>query len=156
MDHIIGDWIGGLHLLSSILAMIFGGVILLSQKGTKRHKLIGYAYSLNMFIVLVTALFIYRLFGRFGPFHIIAIVGFFYLIIGLLPALFRSKSWIKKHVYFMYWSVVGLYAAFFAEVAVRIPGTQFWWMVLLGTIIVTIAGGIAYGKMKDQWMSIGN
>lgn len=150
---ITGDWIGVLHVSSSILAMLFGGWVLVARKGTKKHKLSGYLYALNMLIVLVTALFIYRLFGKFGPFHYIAVVGFIYLMVGLLPAFFRSKNWVKLHVYCMYWSVVGLYAAFFAEIAVRLPGTEFWWMVFAGSLIVTILGGIAYGKHKKRWVA---
>lgn len=154
MNQLTGNWIGVIHLLSSILAMIFGLTVLCSTKGTSIHKKLGYTYTINMLVVLVTALFIYRLFGFFGPFHYIAIIGFLYLAGGILPVLFRLKNWIKFHVYFMYWSVIGLYAAFVAEVAVRIPNSKFWWMVGIGTGIVTILGGIIYAKKKKKWFSI--
>lgn len=156
MTHLTGDWIGVLHLASSILSMIFGAAVLLSGKGTPLHKKMGYAYTVNMLIILITALFIYRLFGSFGPFHYLAIIGFFYLAGGIIPVLFRLKNWIKIHVYFMYWSVVGLYAAFMAEVAVRIPNVSFWWMVGIGTGTVTLLGGIFYSKKKSVWFNIRN
>ena len=154
MNQVIGDWIGLVHLITSILAMFFGAFVLLSKKGTKLHKSMGYAYTVSMLFVLVTALLIYRLFGKFGPFHIITVIGFVYIVGGILPAFFRFKSWLKYHVYFMYWSVVGLYAAFVAEVAVRVPNSPFWWMVGIGTLVVTIIGGLLYAKHKRHWIGI--
>lgn len=155
MTQIIHDEIGLIHLIGSILALVFGSIVLLTPKGTKKHKFFGYAYVVNMLIVLITALFIYRLFGGFGVFHFIAVIGFVYLLVGVLPVLFRTKNWVKLHIYFMYWSVIGLYAAFIAEVAVRIPNTIFWWMVGIGTAVVTVIGGHYYRKKKDIWLSIG-
>lgn len=152
MNQLAGDWIGLIHIFTSILSMVFGAAVLVTPKGTKIHKRMGYAYTLNMLLVLITALMIYRLFGGFGPFHIIAIIGFIYIIGGILPAFFRISNWLKYHVYFMYWSVIGVYAAFVAEVAVRLPNSPFWWMVGLGTLVVTIIGGILYGKNKDLWL----
>ena len=156
MNNLTGDWIGILHLVSSILSMIFGAAVLFSNKGTQFHRQIGYAYTANMLIILVTALFIYRLFGSFGPFHYLAVIGFFYLAGGMIPAIFRLKNWIRFHVYFMYWSVVGLYAAFMAEVAVRIPNVSFWWMVGIGTGIVSFLGGVLYSRKKHLWFNIKN
>ena len=74
------------------------------------------------------------------------------MLVGILPVLLRTKNWIKLHVYFMYWSVIGLYAAFVAEVAVRIPNTAFWWMVGIGSVLVSVIGGRFYGRNKDFWM----
>ena len=156
MNQLAGDWIGVLHLISSILAMIFGMTVLMTTKGTSLHKKFGWAYTVNMLIILVTALLIYRLFGSFGPFHYIALIGFAYLLGGILPVLYKPKNWIKNHVYFMYWSVVGLYAAFVAEVAVRIPESTFWWMVGIGTACVAVYGGIVYAKKKHKWFNIKN
>lgn len=156
MPQLFFDEIGFFHLLTSIFSLLFGSIVLFSKKGTKRHKQFGYAYVVNMLGVLISALFIYRLFGGFGVFHFLAVFGLVYLLVGVLPALFRIKNWIKWHVYFMYWSVIGLYAAFVAEVAVRIPNSAFWWMVGLGTALVTIIGGRYYGKNKDFWMGMGD
>ena len=156
MNQITGDWIGVVHLLCSIISMIAGALVLSIKKGTIIHKRLGYFYTLNMLIVLITALMIYRLFGTFGPFHYIAVIGFLYITGGILPVLFRPNNWIKFHVYFMYWSVVGLYAAFVAEVAVRVPNSAFWWMVGIGTALVTVFGGIAYAKHKNKWFNILN
>lgn len=145
-----------LHLLASILALISGTVVLFSQKGTIQHKIVGYVYLISMLVVLTTALMIYRLFGGFNIFHFIAIVGLLYIVAGFLPVLIRPKNWIKRHVYFMYWSVIGLYAAFVAEIMVRIPSTPFWWMVGIGVAMVTATGVYFYEKNKNKWNNINN
>ncbi len=150
---IVGDWIGMIHVITSLIAMILGGAVLLSDKGTMRHKRIGYAYTISMIIILLTAMMIYRLSGSFGPFHVIAIIGFIYLGIGIIPMVLKVNRWLNLHVYFMYWSVVGLYAAFVAELVVRIPDTPFWWMVGVGTLIVSLAGGMVYRNMRSTWLN---
>lgn len=152
MQHLFHDGVGLFHLFTSIFSLIFGSIVLFNTKGTKRHKLFGYAYTINMLGVLISALLIYRLFGGFGVFHFFAVAGLIYLVVGILPVLLRTKNWIRLHVYFMYWSVIGLYAAFVAEVAVRIPDTAFWWMVGIGTFFVSIIGGRYYRNNKDFWM----
>ncbi len=64
---------GALHLVSSLLAMLFGAIVMLAKKGTRSHKILGYSYVICMITVLITALLIYRLFDGFGPFHYIAV-----------------------------------------------------------------------------------
>tara|TARA_R110000850_G_scaffold277086_1_gene422278 strand:- start:4412 stop:4885 length:474 start_codon:yes stop_codon:yes gene_type:complete len=156
MENIVHNEMGLVHLLASVVALVSGTIVLFSQKGTKRHKTVGYIYLISMLVVLTTALMIYRLFGGFNVFHFIAIVGFFYIFVGFLPVLIKPKNWIKRHVYFMYWSVIGLYAAFVAEIMVRIPSTPFWWMVGLGVAVVTATGAYFYTKHKEKWNSFSN
>ena len=99
-------------------------------------------------------MFIYRLFGGFGPFHVIAIIGFFYLLVGIVPALLKTKNWLRIHIYFMYWSVLGLYAAFAAEILVRVPEAPFWWMVGVAVVAISVTGGVFYGKYKKSWQAV--
>ena len=148
------DLTGWIHLVVSILALIAGSFVMCTKKGTKRHKIIGYFYSFFMLSVLVTALLIYRLTGGFNVFHFIAIAGFFYLIMGLVPMVLKRKNRIKTHIYFMYWSVIGLYAALVAEVLVRVPNTPFWWMVGVGVAVVTGIASYYYVKKKKLWYTI--
>jgi hypothetical protein len=51
----------------------------------------------------------------------------------------------------MYWSVMGLYAAFVAETMVRIPDAPFYNMVGWATGGVMLIGGIAFGYYKKSW-----
>lgn len=122
MENIVSGNIGLIHLIVSIIAMITGIFVLLTKKGTIKHKQIGYVYTVSMVLVNLTAFMIYRLFSGFGIFHFFAIVSLLTLIAGMYPILSRKgKTYIVRHFNYMYWSVVGLYCAFCAEVLTRIP-----------------------------------
>ena len=153
---IYGSTMGLFHLIVSVLALIFGSWVIFTEKGTTIHKRVGYVYLICMFLVNATALMIYRLTGSFGLFHIFAIYGLITISIGIGVAILRkpTKNWLTYHFYFMYWSVVGLYAAFAAEVSVRVPSTPFWWMVGISAGVVSVIGTIIYMKKKDVWMNL--
>lgn len=153
MRQIIFSEIGLIHLIASISALIFGTMVLVLTKGTKFHKQIGYVYAVSMLGVLATAFMIYRLFGRFGIFHITAMISTISLLGGMLPVILRKpvNSWLNWHYGFMYWSVIGLYAAFVAETMVRIPQTPFYGMVGFASFGVTVIGVIIFGIYKKKW-----
>jgi uncharacterized membrane protein len=156
MRQIVYSNIGFIHLIASIFALIFGSLVLILQKGTKRHKQIGYAYFVSMIGVLATAFMIYRLFGRFGIFHVTAIISTVTLLFGMIPAILRKpvNRWLSLHYGFMFWSVIGLYAAFAAESLVRIPQAPFFGMVGIATFAVMILGGIFFGIKQKKWSEI--
>jgi uncharacterized membrane protein len=156
MRQIVYSNIGFIHLIASILALVFGSLVLILEKGTKRHKQIGYAYFVSMIGVLATAFMIYRLFGRFGIFHVTAIISSVTLMFGIIPAILRKpvNNWLRLHFGFMFWSVIGLYAAFAAESLVRIPQTPFFGMVGIATFAVMIFGGIVFGIKQNKWSEI--
>lgn len=121
-EHIITDHVGLVHTLASLLSLLFGTWVLFTKKGDKKHKKLGYAYTLSMVVVLTTCFFMYNLFGGFGVFHVFAIVSSVTLVAGMIPVLRRKpKHYISLHYNFMYWSVIGLYGAFLAEILTRIP-----------------------------------
>ena len=160
MENIVSGNIGLIHLIISIIAMITGIFVLLTTKGTIKHKQIGYVYVVSMLLVNVTAFMIYRLFGGFGIFHFFAIVSLLTLIAGMYPILSRKgKNYIFRHFNYMYWSVVGLYCAFCAEVLTRIP---FYFSIknacklfstLTGVSIffVMVIAIIFFKKYKPKW-----
>lgn len=152
-ENLVFDNIGLIHLVRSIIALVTGTMVLVMNKGTSRHKKIGYVYSFSMVLVLITAFMIYRLFGRFGVLHIAAIVSTLTLLAGMVPALFmrNNPAWVRLHIGFMYWSVMGLYAAFIAESMVRIPSTPFFGMIGVATGAVMLVGGIFYVYYKKSW-----
>lgn len=156
MRQIVFSEIGLIHLIASISALFFGTLVLITEKGTKRHKQIGYAYAVSMLGVIATALMIYRLFGRFGVFHVAALVSGLTLLGGIIPAILRkpAKSWFRLHYSLMYWSVIGLYAAFVAEVLVRIPQTPFFRMVGIASFGVAAMGGIFFGIYSKKWSNM--
>jgi hypothetical protein len=135
--------IGLVHLISALLAMVAGGVVLLNTKAGTFHKRAGYVYVVLMLVLNGTAFQIYQLFGRFGPFHWLALVSLTSVLGGMLPVLFRRyvRDWLDWHYYFMNWSVVGLYAAFWAETLTRtLPMRQFWGIVVVATGLTGFIG----------------
>jgi hypothetical protein len=106
-----------------------------------------------MVILNITALLIYRLFGRFGPFHVASIVSLLTLMMGILPAIFRRPkiNWLWYHMAGMYYSVVGLYAAFVSEIVTRIPGVPFFAVVGASTAIIMVAAVWWFSKESKSW-----
>ncbi|MBT8384312.1 MAG: hypothetical protein KJO83_01230, partial [Bacteroidia bacterium] len=142
MESLVGDNIGLIHFLSSLLALICGSLILILKKGTKKHKKMGYTYTFSMVILLTTSFMMYRLFNGFGIFHYAAILSAVTLILGMIPVWIKKPrtKWLIRHFSFMYWSVIGLYAAFVSEILTRIPDSPFFSMVGLATVVILILG----------------
>lgn len=133
--------IGYLHLLFSIISMITGLIVVLNTKGTKFHKRVGYVYVVNMLLLNISSFFISN-FNGFSIFHFFAIVSLITILAGMYPVLKRSKNWLQKHYYFMAWSVVGLYCAFWSEVGTRFVKNiqDFWWAVAIATFLTAFLG----------------
>lgn len=148
--HIVHSYLGFIHLIAAILAMIFGSVVFIMKKGTDRHRAFGYCYVASMLLMNGTAFGIYN-FGSISLFHGFALLSLASLFFGMRPALQRKEGWLEKHFYFMSWSVVGLYCAFWAEVGVRLFDMQyFWWVVMLATIGTSVIGSIYINREAKQ------
>lgn len=156
MKYLVEDVTGLIHLISSIFALIFGTMVLIKKKGTIRHKQIGYAYVISMGILIITAFMIYRLFKGWGLFHYATVISLLTLAFGMIPIWLKkpNKKWKFLHFSFMYWSVIGLYAAFAAEVLTRIPETPFFGMVGIATGIIMITGGIFFRINTAKWVKV--
>lgn len=102
MEKIVSGTTGLLHLIFSIFALVTGLLVLVSPKGTRRHRQIGYVYSVSMILLNGTAFMIYLLFGNFGIFHGFAIVSTLTLFAGLYPVFTRTdKNYLLIHFNFM-------------------------------------------------------
>jgi hypothetical protein len=154
MNTLIHHTTGLIHLFSAVAALLLGSFVLFMKKGTLLHKRMGYLYVFSMIVMNITAFCIYELFHRFGPFHIAALISSVTLLMGFLPALFKKQipSWIYYHVFGMYYSAIGLYAAFAAEVIVRIPGIHFGIGVSVATLVVMGAGILIIQINKKNWL----
>lgn len=160
-DHLITDNTGLVHTLASILALVFGTWVLYAKKGSKRHKQMGYAYTVCMLVLLATSFFMYNLFGGFGIFHVFSIISFTTLLAGMAPILRKKpKSYISLHYNFMYWSVIGLYSAFLSEILTRIPPLVitnkeilplFFSLVGVAIFIVTGLGYYFISRKRKEW-----
>jgi uncharacterized membrane protein len=154
MNTLIGSNTGLIHLISGIVALIFGGAVLLMKKGTQIHRKVGYVYVFSMAILLISSFLIYRLFGRFGVFHVFSLVATFSLLAGMLPMFkkVRTPKDYETHFKRMYWSVAGLYAAFAAESFVRIPKFGgFWQAVAWSFVLAFMVCFVAFIKMRPVW-----
>ncbi len=154
MDKLIGDNFGLTHLISGVFALIFGGLVILMKKGTKIHKRVGYFYVFSMTVLILSSFGIYRLFGKFGLFHYLSLVSTFSLVAGMLPMFKKIKTPKDYETHFkrMYWSVVGLYAAFAAESFVRIPKFgSFWTAVAWSFVLIFIICFVTFIKMRPVW-----
>ena len=60
--------------------------------GTNLHRAIGATYVLTMFGLNVTAVLIYRVFGRFGAFHIRSAINLVLLLRGFGTVLLQRPS----------------------------------------------------------------
>src|ERR1051326_4159570 len=95
--------IGIVHTLCGVLCLIFGGVIFLSPKATRRHRTLGIAYVIAMLVLNLTALCIYHLTGRFNLFHLFAILSLAMVLIGWSQVAFRRhfRRWFYRHYTYM-------------------------------------------------------
>ena len=147
------QFVATFHIIASVSALVFGLWVVLTRKGAYLHKWLGYAYFCNMLGLNVSAMFIYRLTGHFGPFHGAAIASFITLVAGFVPAYLRypRKGWLELHYEFMNWSYVGLVAAAVSEVLTRLPSSPFWGAVLAGSVLVFVTGGILVVRGRGKY-----
>lgn len=136
--------IGLVHTIFSVIALMAGTAVVLMQKGTRWHRTLGHLYLTSMLALNISALFIYRLFGRFGPFHYLAVSSLILIAAGMIPVLTRrpKKRWLTWHAAAISGSYVGLVAAFFAEITSRLPGTEqsFGPVVTITSVIINAIG----------------
>jgi len=162
MGHLVSGLTGQVHLIASVIALFTGLFVLVTTKGTKQHKQIGYVYAIAMIVLNITAFMIYRLYGKFGIFHWFAVISCLTLFAGLYPVIAKtSKNYLLSHFNFMYWSVIGLYAAFMAETFSRLPKivlsetgqpmTIFYKLIGVAIALVMGIGVFFFIKYKPIW-----
>lgn len=153
MNTLIHSTIGLIHLISAIAALLFGTFVLITTKGTGLHRRMGYGYASSMLVLNGTAFGLYNLFQGFGPFHIAAIISLITLLAGMLPFYLKyaANRKMEHHIAWMYYSVIGLYAAFASEIIVRIPGAPFSLMIGIATVVVMIVGRFYFNRRHKGW-----
>ena len=153
MHDFVNTQLGWFHFITALISILSGTYILYKPKGTKLHKQVGYLYVLSMVLVCGSALGVYNITGEFGVFHTLAIAGLLTLIIGLLPLLLKrtSRKHSVFHLWFMYYSVLGLYAAFVSELSLRIPEKPSYKVVAIATAFVFIFGSVFIFWKENIW-----
>jgi len=126
------------------------------RKGTVFHRWCGRTYLVSMLIVNISALSIYDLWGRFGPFHIAAIISLVSVLIGGFAAWRRSPAheWKITHAYWMSWSYVGLLAAAVSESSTRYLNFDFGWSVGIATTAVVLVGATVINRRLPAMLGL--
>ena len=140
IGHLQTHLLGLVHVLMALAALFLGTAVILSRKGTRRHRWMGRGYVAVMLALNVTALLDYELYGRFGPFHWMALASLATVIVGYLPARRKMPGWKYRHAYFMTGSYVGLIAAAAAETFSRVPGWSFGASVVISSVVTILLG----------------
>lgn len=151
--------VGIIHTVCAVAALALGALVLFYRKGTKRHKALGYGFFCAMVLMNITALFTQSIYS-FGPFHWMAIGSLTFVTLGIMaPVFFRTRrNWLRVHYDFMLWSYVGLIAAMFSEIAVRLPavglviggGVLFWLLVISSSVATFLVGGYLIAQHRAR------
>jgi uncharacterized membrane protein len=138
------DSFGLVHTMLGFGALCLGLLAVLLPKGTPAHRRIGQGYAGTMILLNGTGLMIYDLSGRFGPFHIAALISLATIGAGFVPVYLRRPHGhrMEMHGMFMSWSFVGLLAALISEIATRVPGVQFGVGATIATVVVVGGGAL--------------
>lgn len=139
-QHLTEHLLGAIHVGSAFAALISGALVLSMKKGTRTHRKMGYAYFINMLVVNVSALLIYELFQRFGPFHVLALFSLASVLAGLAPAWKRLPGWQVRHARFVTGSYVGLCAAAVAETSSHFLALPFGPTVIISSTLTIVVG----------------
>lgn len=107
-----------LHIFLGFASLVSGLVVVLTKKGSGKHRLIGRFYALSMLGLNLTAFGIYKLYDGWGFFHWMAVVSLIPLLSGYFAILYKN---IVAHYYFMCWSYIGLLCATISEIFVHVP-----------------------------------
>ena len=165
--------LGAFHLGTALAALSFGAAVLLTApKGVRRHRQLGWCYVASMLLLNVSALLIYRLFGRFGPFHVAAVLSLATVLLGTVTAIAARRSrqrrapqararWVDHHYHWMTYSYVGLLAAAVAEVATRVPafrpgpgaGSLFGIVVVVSSLAVFAIGSRVIKRRASEMLA---
>ncbi len=122
-----------IHTLFSVLALLAGGYIFFSAKGTARHVQAGWVYVASMLILIFTSFFIFDLFGGFGVFHALSIVSLGTMALGIYFPLFArsNRGWLIQHYMWMSYSYVGLVMAGGSHLFGLVPEWPNWLRIFL-------------------------
>lgn len=139
-QHLTNHLLGAIHLGSAFAALIAGALVLGMRKGTRVHRSLGHAYFVSMLVTNGSALLIYELFQRFGPFHVLALFSLASVLAGLVPAWKRSPGWQARHARFVTGSYVGLCAAAVAETFSHFLTMAFGPTVTISSALTIVVG----------------
>ncbi|CAN5628743.1 hypothetical protein BH24ACT22_BH24ACT22_13860 [soil metagenome] len=112
-----------IHTGAAIFAILCGILVLILEKGTSTHKMIGKIYATAILTLCVFSIFIQEINGGFSIFHLISIQTTVFVIAGLCALLLRNKleHWYVWHLRFMLYSYVTLVVTGIAQAFEYLP-----------------------------------
>ena len=111
--------IGWLHTLACVVAMLAFVPVMVTRKGSRRHRASGRAYSIAYVVVCVTSLGIYSQ-QRFWFPHWLAVGGLAVLGVGYLAARLKPAGWRYVHLTAMLLSAYNLFGGAVNEAFLRV------------------------------------
>lgn len=117
------------HTFLGAVALAAGAWNLMTPKGTRQHRLVGWVYVGSMAGLILTSFAIFDLFGGFGPFHALSLVSGTTLALAMYFPLRREHfdNWLEHHYMWITWSYVGLVMATGSHLfPYGPPGWPFW------------------------------
>jgi uncharacterized membrane protein len=138
-----------IHAVASIAALILGSVNLLQIKGTKIHKILGWAFIACMFTSAVSSFGIYN--NKFSVIHILSLLVILWLSKAIYAVRFKPKNWSHLHASSIGATYIALIIAG-AGVLVRkilLPGNSA--AGYLASVFVAIICILLLNKMTDKY-----
>lgn len=118
---ILKEIISWTHIISATLSLIFGTIVMFSQKGNIKHRKLGLWYFYAMLINNLTALVIINAFGKWFFPHYLAIACLVVIIPGIIAVRMKHKHWLKVHIICMVLSYYLLIGGAINEAFLHIP-----------------------------------
>lgn len=100
-----------IHTVAAVVAIACGIFILVLQKGTHRHRMLGRIYVVSILVMVILSFFIRHIrIDQFSIFHLISIQVTSFVAVGLGALVLRSRirTWYVWHARFMLYSYVTL------------------------------------------------
>ena len=97
-----------IHLIAASTALLLGGFIVFTQKGTQRHKILGRIWAASMLVTAIGS-FAIQTSGQLSQIHILSVVSLVSLFFGIFAI---RKGNVRRHRGLMIGGYTGLFIAF--------------------------------------------
>ncbi|MHB0777625.1 DUF2306 domain-containing protein [Halomonas sp. WWR20] len=100
-----------IHLVAALWALTFGAVQLLSAKGSRQHRWLGWSWMLAMVITAVSSFWLHGDLAILGPFSVIHLLSLWILACVVISLLAVRRRRLNVHRKFMIGAYLGLLGA---------------------------------------------
>ena len=104
----VAVWI---HLVAALWALVFGAVQLLSAKGSRRHRWLGWSWVLAMVVTAVSSFWLSGGLALLGPFSVIHLLSVWTLVCLVISMLAVRHRRLDTHRNFLVGAYLGLVGA---------------------------------------------